>query len=612
MPQSTHPIALQSLGAVLLLLPEAVGALALVEDVEMACMDVCPLASELSVINSNIICPEEGCGKVFKASSALNMHLTKHHRNSCLVKRDSSITVRYFCPEENCIYHVSATRHFAQMKYLKQHYLKVHSEKKFSCDSCNKAFATQELLRYHSQVCGVKFTCSCGNSYSSYEALLTHSKRKQHTFELKYKLGLKRSKSEGTAEVSLKKDTHCFSVDMQPVYILPKPSNDQVGTIALNVLATPNISELSCSVVHDKSMQTDPLEPKRKKTSPNKTSEKALKRRTSAQTQTGGLHRTHHLKKTAETQTMGDYILQKAMEDADIYINNDSEYPCYSTNGPRKRKNNSGTQTAVKKCSKVALKVYEPVLEQSLDAMSLSPCTPFCLKKDVGLPDLWVADKNTSSTQTTGTTDDLLQSTSFSKGDLNLELFGQDGNLCSSNNLQSIFEDNSDSFDNVVGSSSEFGSVPHPEVSMNHLNDLSDENFTSCNVTQTDQNLNHLFLRQTSDDECPASFTTSETQTTDDLNDLDSLLYTNMWTQTSEDPLFSGLDFADTQTQTAWPLYGEETNESVLVSAETQTAISSACPSIIDSECWSCEPSHIETQTCEEDLKDYIAELEQA
>lgn len=72
-----------------------------------------------------------------------------------------------------------------------QHYLKVHSEKRFSCESCNKAFATQELLRYHLQVCGIKFTCSCGNSYSSYEALLTHSKRKQHTFDDKFKSGNK-------------------------------------------------------------------------------------------------------------------------------------------------------------------------------------------------------------------------------------------------------------------------------------------------------------------------------------------------------------------------------------------------------------------------------------
>lgn len=578
----------------------------------MACMDVCPLASELSVINSNIICPEEGCGKVFKASSALNMHLTKHHRNSCLAKRDSSITVRYFCPEEKCIYHVNASRHFAQMKYLKQHYLKVHSEKRFSCDSCNKAFATQELLKNHSQVCGIKFTCSCLNSYSSYEALLTHCKRKQHTFEYKYKLGHKRSKSEGTVEVPLKKDSQCPNLDVQPVYILPKPTNDQIATVALNVLAAPSLTELSCSIVHDKSMQTDPLEPRRKRNSPNKATEKALRRRTSAHTQTGVTLKTHHLKKTAETQTMGDYILKKAMADADILIS-DSESSFYLPNAPRKRKNNSGTQTAVKKCSKVLTKVNEPVLEQSLDAMSLSPCVPFSLKKDVGLPDLWITDKNTSSTQTTTSSDDLLQSGSFSKGDpihsdLKLVLFGQDENLCSSG----IFEDNSDSFDNDVGSSSEFDSVGHSEVNMNQLGSLAHENFVSCNVTQTDQNLNHLFLRQPSDDECPASFTTSETQTTDDLNDLDSLLYANMWTQTSEDPFFSGLDFADTQTQTAWPLYGEEGNESILVSAETQTAISSACSSIMDNECWTCEPSHIETQTCEEDLKDYIAELEQA
>lgn len=540
----------------------------------MACLDICPLASELSVVNSNIICPEEGCGKIFKASSALNMHLTKHHRNSCLAKRDANVTVRYFCPEEKCIYNVNASRHFTQMKYLKQHYLKVHSEKKFSCQSCNKAFATQELLKYHQQVCGIKFICSCGNSYSSYEALLTHSKRKQHAFDEKFKSGSKRCKAD---EAPLK-DTHCFSVDMmQPIYILPKPLPGSItNRVGVNVLGTASVSELSDScvnAVHDKSMQTDPVEPKRKKTtSPIKASEKNSKRRASAQTQTGGTLKNHHPKKTAETQTIGDYILKKAMADADIFYP-DGNCPLPLPTAVRKRKNNSGTQTSSKKAPKVAVKCSEPVLEMGLDAMSLSPCSSFCLKKDVGLPDLWIADKNTSSTQTTPQANDVLL-----QPDPHLELFTQDGNLCPSSNLQNIFEENSESFDNVVDSPSNFDPVPR-SVSMNPLGDISNDNFTSCNVTQTDQNLNHLFPRETCEDETNASFTmrtTTETQTTDDLMDLDSLLYTNMWTQTSDESLFSGLDFADIQTQTAWPLYGEEGSESVLVSAETQTAISSS------------------------------------
>ncbi|XP_034239626.1 uncharacterized protein LOC117644357 [Thrips palmi] len=595
----------------------------------MACMDVCPLASELCVVNSNILCPEEGCGKTFKASSALNMHLTKHHRNSCLAKRDTSVTVRYFCPEEKCVYHVNANRHFTQMKYLKQHYLKVHSEKRFNCESCSKAFATQELLRYHLQVCGIKFTCSCGNSYSSYEALLTHSKRKQHTFDDKFKSGNKRSKGEVTDSV-LKKDAHCFSLDMmQPVYILPKFVPDQIGaSVAVNVLTASTLSDLStgCTlVVEDKSMQTDPVDLKRKKTSPNKALDKTLKRRASAHTQTGSVTKSLYPKKTAETQTMGDYILKKAMADANILLP-ERETTELLPMTVRKRRSNSGTQTGGRKCLKVAAKFNEPVLEQGLDAMSLSPCSPFCLKKDVGLPDLWVGDKNTSSTQTGPVPDvSVLQSENFTQGnnlhnDLNLDLFGQDGSLCSTSNLQSLFEDNSDSFDNVVNGTSHFDAAPHPANVINSLDEIPNGNLTACNITQSDQNLNHLFPRHPSDEEAQGVYTmrtTTETQTTDDLADLDSLLYTNMWTQTPEDSLFSGLDFADIETQTAWPLYSDEVSESILVSAETQTAISSSafstCSSAIDNQCcWSQEASHIETQTCEEDLKELMAEFESA
>lgn len=435
----------------------------------------------------------------------------------------------------------------------------------------------------------------------------------------------RRSKAEA-ADSALKKDTHCFSLDMmQPVYILPKfGPNDIQASVAVNVLTASTLSELSteCAlVVEDKSMQTDPVELKRKKISPNKASDKSMKRRASAQTQTGSVMKSLYPKKTAETQTMGDYILKKAMADANILLNEreTAEQLPYTV---RKRRSNSGTQTGGRKCPKVLSKLNEPVLEQGLDAMSLSPCSPLCLRKDIGLPDLWV-DKNTSSTQTCPVTDvSLLQSENFSQSnnlhnDLNLDLFGQDGSLCSTSNLQSLFEDNSDSFDNDVSSTSHFESAPHSSNVISCLDEISSGNLTTCNVTQTDQNLNHLFPRHSSDEEAQAYTmrTTTETQTSDDLVDLDSLLYTNMWTQTPEDSIFSGLDFADIETQTAWPLYGDEGPESILVSAETQTAISSSafstCSSAVDNQCcWSNEASHIETQTCEEDLKELMAEFE--
>lgn len=589
----------------------------------MAFLDVCPLAAELSVINSHIICPEEGCDKVFKASSALNMHLTKHHRNSCLAKRDANVTVRYFCPEPKCIYHVNASRHFTQMKYLKQHYIKVHSEKKFSCESCNKAFATQELLKYHLQICGIKFVCSCGNFYSSYEALLTHSKRKQHTFDDKFKSGSKRSKQENVGEGVMKKDSHCFSVDiLQPIYILPKPATDQACCgLAVNVLSgsPSDVAHESGASVNDKSMQTDPIEPRRRKIANSvKSIEKSTKRRASAQTQAGGTLHTIHPKKSAETQTMGDYILMKAMADADILSYDVDSTPLLPP-AARKRKNNSGTQTGFKtaniKCSKVDLKQTEPILEEGLDAMCLSPGEAFSMKRDVGLPDLWVADKNTSSTQTVPYMNQVIpEANSFaeqnSANDLNLELLMQESSL-SSSNLQSIFEDSCNSFDTVVSGTANFNSISDSDRIVHPLSSLASGDFASCNVS--DQNLNHLYRRDSVSGESHSSFTmrtTTETQTTDDLTDLESLLYNNMWTQTSEDSLFSGLDFADIQTQTAWPLYVDQTTESVLVSAETQTGFGS-CSNDFDDEPWANEPSHIETQTCEEDWKSLMAELEE-
>lgn len=56
----------------------------------------------------------------------------------------------------------------------------------FICINCNgqKSFATESLLRAHQANCGQSFICKvCGYSYGSREALLTHTKRKNHGYE---------------------------------------------------------------------------------------------------------------------------------------------------------------------------------------------------------------------------------------------------------------------------------------------------------------------------------------------------------------------------------------------------------------------------------------------
>lgn len=52
--------------------------------------------------------------------------------------------------------------------------------------------------------------------------------------------------------------------------------------------------------------------------------------------------------------------------------------------------------------------------------------------------------------------------------------------------------------------------------------------------------------------------TNIETQTTEDFDDIEQLIYTNMCTQTCNEILPSELGLSDTQTQTAWPVL--ETN----------------------------------------------------
>ena len=61
-----------------------------------------------------------------------------------------------------------------------QHYVKVHQTKIFSCSKCNKAFALQGMLQRHESICGILYRCFCNTQFATYEAFLTHAKRKNH------------------------------------------------------------------------------------------------------------------------------------------------------------------------------------------------------------------------------------------------------------------------------------------------------------------------------------------------------------------------------------------------------------------------------------------------
>ncbi|XP_058835805.1 uncharacterized protein LOC131692659 [Topomyia yanbarensis] len=137
-----------------------------------------------------LLCPVNDCSEHFTNVSHLQMHISRRHklppsRNAVEAYSIDEPSKHFHCPEEACVYHVraSGTKFFNSFRSLKQHYLKMHSEKHFICSRCQKSFATQSLLRAHQTNCGQVFVCKfCDYSYGSREALLTHSKRKNHGY----------------------------------------------------------------------------------------------------------------------------------------------------------------------------------------------------------------------------------------------------------------------------------------------------------------------------------------------------------------------------------------------------------------------------------------------
>uniref|UniRef100_A0A1B0A2D6 C2H2-type domain-containing protein n=1 Tax=Glossina pallidipes TaxID=7398 RepID=A0A1B0A2D6_GLOPL len=128
-----------------------------------------------------IKCSQPGCEAFFHNHNNYEMHLEKRHKLPILKKMNPRL---YYCPEDNCVYRYGSLvgKHFKTIKYLKQHYQKVHMPKDFSCTKCGKTFIKESQLRVHQQeLCGKKFVCKvCTSTYDSIEALLTHGKRKGH------------------------------------------------------------------------------------------------------------------------------------------------------------------------------------------------------------------------------------------------------------------------------------------------------------------------------------------------------------------------------------------------------------------------------------------------
>uniref|UniRef100_T1HKP1 C2H2-type domain-containing protein n=2 Tax=Rhodnius prolixus TaxID=13249 RepID=T1HKP1_RHOPR len=151
-------------------------------------IQISPQSSELMEIVNKVKCPQ--CDSIFSNAPNLEMHLIKRHHkiSNYLDKKPEDCVFQYFCPESGCKYFLenrrdlNELRFFSKMKYLKQHYLKVHTSKNVVCEKCQKKFVTERAKQVHQKKeCGVDFTCiECKKGYNTYLALMTHCKRKSH------------------------------------------------------------------------------------------------------------------------------------------------------------------------------------------------------------------------------------------------------------------------------------------------------------------------------------------------------------------------------------------------------------------------------------------------
>ncbi|KAJ8877936.1 hypothetical protein PR048_022395 [Dryococelus australis] len=391
--------------------------------------------------------------------------------------------------------------------------------------------------------------------------------------------------------------------------------------VSIQLLAAVALNELShpaMKVSQNKEVQTELeyMEGKRARRSPQKAGERATKRRTSAQTQTGSVSRHKQPKISTQTQTSGNCILRKAMQAADIPISNASHGS--STKHPsqmKRRRKSMETQTSNR-------------LDRTAKDKHLMSANGGSF--DLSLSEWFSAERNTSSTQTIPGTPTFHTDTlsSLTQTDLNMpelcdptSLLTLDSYTKPLGNLNSFFDD---SLEEVPKLEQCFQSKFHsedasllgdePGYSEQQIESILTRNESvmlggtgSCSTeTQTEVDFGDGYAVQGASEEDLqfTLFLNNETQTTEDVSCFDDLLYSNMCTQTSEEALFLDFDFNSIETQTVGLVYREDLT---FASAETQTPFSDAPFISHDTPAsWLSEMSNMETQT---DVDSLIAEL---
>ncbi|XP_033477803.1 ATM interactor [Epinephelus lanceolatus] len=181
-----------------------------------------PTVTELTKeVRTNILCTVEGCGKILPNTPALNMHLVKSHRikdgivNPTVRKDMKGSQKLYCCPIEGCPR--GPNRPFSQFSLVKQHFMKMHAEKKHKCFKCNNGYSTEWDLKRHIEDCGKTYHCTCGCPYASRAALLSHIYRTGHEIPTEHRIPpVKKRKMEKLLSAAEKVKIHESSCQIMP------------------------------------------------------------------------------------------------------------------------------------------------------------------------------------------------------------------------------------------------------------------------------------------------------------------------------------------------------------------------------------------------------------
>ena len=148
-------------------------------------------------LDQNILCTEDGCGKLLKNRWTLQGHIKSKHigRTNRFMCDKCDYTCKWFSSfQEHTMKHTGNFIQCSQCEYrcttnqaLKKHMESKHNVAEYACDKCETKTRTKKMMRFHTRKVheGVRFFCDvCSYQATTPYNLETHKKRMHDQIEI--------------------------------------------------------------------------------------------------------------------------------------------------------------------------------------------------------------------------------------------------------------------------------------------------------------------------------------------------------------------------------------------------------------------------------------------